>query len=100
MNRTKKPLVSDYLKVASYAGEKDFDVAQPNMAELKKNFAAIEHKLPYPSETEIMSVLRQMGKFKASDELNCGSCGYNSCRDKAVAVIQGKAEISMCLPFL
>jgi uncharacterized Fe-S cluster-containing protein len=41
-----------------------------------------------------------MGKFKASDELNCGSCGYNSCRDKAVAVIQGKAEISMCLPFL
>ena len=100
MNRTKKPLVSDYLKVASYAGEKDFDVAQPNMAELKKNFAAIEHKLPYPSESEIMSVLRQMGKFKASDELNCGSCGYNSCRDKAVAVIQGKAEISMCLPFL
>ena len=100
MNRTKKPLVSDYLKVASYAGEKDFDVAQPNMAELKKNFAAIEHKLPYPSESEIMSVLRKMGKFKASDELNCGSCGYNSCRDKAVAVIQGKAEISMCLPFL
>ncbi len=100
MNRTKKPLVSDYLKVANYAGEKDFDVAQPNMAELKKNFAAIEHKLPYPSETEIMAVLRQMGKFKASDELNCGSCGYNSCRDKAVAVIQGKAEISMCLPFL
>jgi uncharacterized Fe-S cluster-containing protein len=100
MNRTKKPLVSDYLKVASYAGEKDFDVAQPNMAELKKNFAAIEHKLPYPSESEIMTVLRQMGKFKASDELNCGSCGYNSCRDKAVAVIQGKAEISMCLPFL
>ena len=65
MNRTKKPLVSDYLKVASYAGEKDFDVAQPNMAELKKNFAAIEHKLPYPSESEIMSVLRQMGIRRA-----------------------------------
>ena len=100
MNRTKKPLVSDYLKIANYAGEYDFDVTQPAPAELRKNFAAIEQRLTDPSESEIMSVLRQMGKFKASDELNCGTCGYNSCRDKAIAVIQGKAEISMCLPFL
>jgi uncharacterized Fe-S cluster-containing protein len=100
MNRTKKPLVGDYLKVANYAGEHDFEVDQPTPAELKKNFSAIEHKLPVPSETEIMTVLRQMGKFKPSDELNCGTCGYNSCRDKAIAIIQGKAEISMCLPFL
>ena len=41
-----------------------------------------------------------MGKFKPSDELNCGSCGYNTCREKAIAIIQGKAEISMCLPYL
>ena len=100
MSRTKKPLVSDYLKVSNYAGERDFDVVQPDPARLRKNFSFIEHKLQMPSETEIMSVLRQMGKFKPSDELNCGTCGYNSCRDKAVAVIQGKAEISMCLPFL
>ena len=53
-----------------------------------------------PTESEIMSVLRQMGKIKSSDELNCGSCGYNSCREKAIAVCQGKAEISMCLPYL
>ncbi len=100
MTRAKKPIVSDYLKVAKYAGERDFDVEQPEAALLKKNFSAIEHKLATPSESEIMSVLRQMGKFKPSDELNCGTCGYNSCRDKAIAVIQGKAEISMCLPFL
>ena len=100
MNRAKKPLASDYLKVAKYAGEHDFEVEQPTPAELRKNFAAIEHKLPDPTEFEIMNVLRQMGKFKPSDELNCGTCGYNSCRDKAIAVIQGKAEISMCLPYL
>ena len=41
-----------------------------------------------------------MGKFKPSDELNCGSCGYDTCREKAVAIYQGKADISMCLPFL
>ena len=100
MNRAKKPLVSDYLKVAQYAGDKDFEVDQPAPAELVKNFSVIEHKIPMPGETEIMAVLRQMGKFKESDELNCGTCGYNSCRDKAIAIIQGKAEISMCLPFL
>ena len=100
MNRAKKPLVSDYMKVASYAGEYDFEVDQPDSAELRKNFAAIEQRLAEPSEAEIMSILRQMGKFRASDELNCGTCGYNSCRAKAIAVIQGKAEISMCLPFL
>ena len=100
MNKAHKPLISDYIKVASYAGERDFEVAQPNCAELRKNFSFIEHKLADPSEHEIMTVLRQMGKFKPSDELNCGTCGYNSCRDKAIAIIQGKAEISMCLPFL
>ena len=100
MSRAKKPIVNDYINVVTYAGKNDFEVAQPNSAELRKNFTAIEQKLPDPSELEIMNVLRQMGKFKPSDELNCGTCGYNSCRDKAIAVIHGKAEISMCLPFL
>ena len=92
--------IKDYVTVAGYAGERDFEVYQPSPMNLKKHFTMIEHKLAHPSEDEIMTVLRQMGKFKASDELNCGSCGYNSCREKAIAIIQGKAEISMCLPFL
>ena len=92
--------IKDYVTVADYAGDRDFDVAQPDSMHLKKHFSMIEKKLQAPSESEIMSVLRQMGKFKPSDELNCGSCGYNSCREKAIAIIQGKAEISMCLPYL
>ena len=92
--------IKDYLEVASYAGKKDFDVLQPKPSELKKFISFIERKLPMPSEIEIGSALRQMGKFKPSDELNCGSCGYNTCREKAIAICQGKAEISMCLPFL
>ena len=92
--------VKDYIEVASYAGEKDFAVNQPDSTELKKFLSYIEPKLPQPSEFEIASALRQMGKFKSSDELNCGSCGYNTCREKAIAICQGKAEISMCLPFL
>ncbi len=92
--------VKDYVAIASYAGERDFAVEQPPAANLRKNFAPIEHKLAQPTETEILSALRQMGKFRPQDELNCGSCGYNSCREKAIAICQGKAEISMCLPFL
>lgn len=92
--------IKDYITIASYAGSKDFDVAQPERVELKKVFSYIEHRLQTPAESEIINVLRQMGKEKASDELNCGSCGYNTCREKAIAICQGKAEISMCLPFL
>ena len=92
--------IKDYITVSDYAGDRDFAVDQPSPMSLKKNFTMIEHKLATPSESEIMSVLRQMGKFKPSDELNCGSCGYNSCREKAIAIIQGKAEASMCLPNL
>ncbi len=41
-----------------------------------------------------------MRKFGPDDQLNCGSCGYPTCREKAVAVCQGLAEVSMCLPYL
>ena len=92
--------IKDYISVTDYAGEEDFDVSTPSFPEVRKQFEYIEHRLSEPSETEIMNVLRQMGKFKPSQELNCGSCGYNTCREKAKAVCQGKAEISMCLPFL
>ena len=92
--------IKDYILVTDYAGEEDFDVSTPSFPEVRKQFEYIEHRLSEPSETEIMNVLRQMGKFKPSQELNCGSCGYNTCREKAKAVCQGKAEISMCLPFL
>lgn len=92
--------IKDYMAVAKFAGKNDFPVEQPDSLSLKKTFTMIEKKLPQPSDSEISEVLRQMGKFKPSDELNCGSCGYDSCREKAIAILQGKAEISMCLPFL
>ena len=100
MEKYDRSPVHDYISVAEYAGERDFLVEQPSPMGLKKNFSMIERKLEMPSEHEIMTVLRQMGKFRTSDELNCGSCGYNSCREKAIAIWQGKAEPSMCLPFL
>ncbi len=92
--------VREYLAVAEYAGKKDFVVDQPDSHDLRKHFSLIERTNKMPSETEINAALRQMGKMSKRDELNCGSCGYNTCREKAIAICQGKAEASMCLPYL
>lgn len=92
--------VREFKAISDYAGDEDFDVAQPNSTGLKKLIEPISKKLPDPTEEELRTVLRNMGKMKPSDELNCGSCGYDTCREKAIAIFQGKAEISMCLPFL
>ena len=92
--------VREYLAVAQYAGDKDFEVAQPDNHDLRKYFSLIERENKMPSESEINATLRQMGKLSKRDELNCGSCGYNTCREKAIAILQGKAEVSMCLPYL
>ncbi len=100
MEKYRKNPIKDYIAVADYAGKKDFNVAQPDFMSLRKSFSPIEREAVMPSETEILSILRKMGKFKASQELNCGSCGYNTCREKAIAIYQGKAEASMCLPYL
>lgn len=100
MEKFHRSPVKDFAAVAAVAGKKDFLVDEPTKSEIQKNFEMIEHKLPVPSESEIREILHQMGKTKPSDELNCGSCGYDTCREKAVAIYQGKASITMCLPYL
>lgn len=100
MEKFHRSPVKDYLSVSDYAGKDDFDVAQPTPNEVVKHFLAIDRGGVQPSEAEIQETLRQMGKMKKEDELNCGSCGYDTCRAKAIAILQGKAEISMCLPYL
>lgn len=100
MEKRRHNPVSNYIAVEKYAGSKDFETTQPDAVRLKKYFESIEQKCSMPSEYDIAQILNQMGKFSAEQELNCGSCGYNTCREKAIAIFQGKAEISMCLPFL
>jgi uncharacterized Fe-S cluster-containing protein len=99
MSKRRLP-VKDYIAVSSCAGDRDFDVKPLPDGFTQKSMTHIAKKLRAASKAEISEVLRQMGKFKRSDELNCGSCGYDTCRDKALAIFQGKADLSMCLPFL
>lgn len=51
-------------------------------------------------EADIKNILLAIGKKDHQDELNCGGCGYYTCRSFAKALLQGKAESSMCLSYL
>ena len=92
--------IQNYMAVAQYAGSRDFEIPQPESRALRKEHEKIERETEMPTEQEICETLRQIGKTKPEDELNCGSCGYDTCREKAIAICQGKADISMCLPYL
>jgi iron only hydrogenase large subunit-like protein len=54
---------------------------------------------PEFSTLQIKQVLRSLGKTDIEHELNCGACGYETCKAKAVGVLQGKADPHLCLPF-
>ena len=92
--------IRDYIQITEYAGDKDYAVEALPPDTLRKALPIIYREAAVPDEAEIAAILVQMGKLTPEQELNCSSCGYDSCHDKAVAVFQGKADISMCLPFL
>ncbi len=68
--------------------------------ELKRSFRDLKVPLARPSEKQIREILERIGKYTPEDELNCGSCGYSSCRDKAIAVFNGMADPEMCIPYM
>ncbi|MDE6030683.1 MAG: PAS domain-containing protein [Oscillospiraceae bacterium] len=100
MEKYRHSPVRDAVTITRYAGKEDFEVAQPAKDELHKNMTFLNTGAAVPTEQEIAAILRKMGKVRKDQELNCGSCGYNTCREKAIAIFRGKADISMCLPFL
>lgn len=100
MKADARSLLASYLKIKRSAGKKDFEVASYTRKDTTKTFFAYSSPKKSFSEKQIEEVLAKLGKVHKSDELNCSSCGYASCRDKAVAVLEGKANLEMCLPYL
>jgi len=66
---------------------------------LRRSFAASDQRVPAPSDEELAGMLARLGKVKPEDELNCGACGYDTCREHAIAIYRGLAESEMCLPY-
>ena len=67
---------------------------------LTRRFTNEAIQQPLPSEAEIKAIFARINKHNPEDELNCGACGYSTCREKALAVFQGRAELEMCFPYL
>ena len=77
--------------------EADFNL--PMDLNLEREFIEKEVTHPNPTEEELQEILKKMGKATHQKELNCGACGYPTCREKAIAVCQKKAELNMCIPY-
>ena len=100
---TRKEIIADYVAEQSrYTTQKDLAeaVAEFEDLDLGRGFTRQNLELRQPTEDEIGEALRALKKFTPEDQLNCGACGYSSCREKAIAVCQGLAEPAMCLPYL
>jgi len=86
------------VQVNRYAGDYDFGVREERS--VRKLFIPDPVKRDVPSEDEIERILTKLDKNSAETALNCGACGYPTCREMAAALCQGKAEMDMCLPYL
>ncbi len=88
------------LKVAQFAAAGSRRNNNPPDLDFTRRHASAPVQEHIPSESRIREVLRQTGKYSKEDEKNCGACGFNSCRDKAIAVCQGLTEIGTCVPYM
>jgi two-component system NtrC family sensor kinase len=96
----RKKLIVDYMKGCPPSRDTPSESREHTVLDLSKAFRAEPSlELPVPEE-EIRKILAATGKVRPEDELNCRACGYGSCREKAVAVYRGIAEVEMCLPYL
>lgn len=100
---TKSPGALRRVLVEEYAQDADLVLDQATLSATPK----LEGTLPVSvvagtshSEEEIRSALRSVGKYSADDEVNCASCGYDTCRSFAQAVLENRAEKTMCVSYM
>ncbi|HNW92638.1 MAG TPA: ATP-binding protein, partial [bacterium] len=74
------------------------DLAADAALPLDRSFTPADQRLAAPDAAALTATLRQMGQRGPEDELNCGACGYDTCREHAAAIVRGLAEHEMCLP--
>jgi PAS domain-containing protein len=75
------------------------DIEEFKSLDLAREFKVKDIRLPIPTKEEVDVVLAEMGKSKREDQLGCGACGYPSCREFAVAHLQGLTDYEQCYTF-
>ena len=97
---------SDRFKARIYTNQKIIREFPKDMAKmdgnilLKKEFNESPRKSVMPTEEEIQEALRRDGKASPEKQLNCGACGFKTCRDKAIARCQNKGQLNLCIPYM
>lgn len=87
-------------QIITYANNTPVIATADAATDISAVYQAAETEAQEFSEEKINRVLAATGKMNPSDHLNCGACGYNSCREKAIAVLRGFAETEMCIPYM
>lgn len=90
--------VKNYINKNISIGEQKLDIDED--IDFSRSFIDKSIEKSAASEKEIEKIMMEMGKYSVQDELNCGVCGYNTCREKAQAIFEGMAESSMCLHYM
>lgn len=92
--------IKEYVEGKNSSSSYNEDINSLPELDLRKHFIERPVEKEIATEEDIKEILKSMGKLEPQDELNCGGCGYNTCREKAQAVFEGMAEMNMCLPFM
>lgn len=105
---TKAPRFSRHARVRQYVqgrinalprAQWENDMARCACVDLSRKYKAKDQRLDIPNRDTVSMILARMGKKTPEDELNCGACGYETCREHAIAIYKGLAENEMCLPY-
>ena len=96
----RKELVANYAASQADPAQTERDIQEYASIDLSRRFTARSVGLATPSDEDVQSVLKQLNRANTEDQFNCGACGYSSCRELAIAVCQGLAEIEMCWPYV
>ena len=88
------------VELVRYNSETAAGAAAATAADLKADYAGRPVERPVFTEQQIEAVFAATGKMDNEQRLNCGACGYNTCRDKAIAVLEGMAVPEMCIPLM
>ena len=92
-------IIDQHLNKNLYYKTKSIYLTDIPLPDFSRTFSNKHERQKTPSSERLRQILQSTDKYDTKDELNCGACGYSTCREQAVAVYRELAEKNMCLPY-
>ena len=98
---SKNTTMKDNIIVRNYVKKnKIVPLGKKEEIDVSTSFSPLENNIKMPTEEELKIILNRLHKFKKEDEINCGACGYKTCREKAIAIYNNLTDPEYCMPYL